>query len=81
MKSLDFYQFTYAGEDGRCITSSFEVREGDDETWGSVVEHFQNFLRGCGFIFDVGFDFNEVLQQKHKETLSKLCKSRCDNND
>jgi hypothetical protein len=41
------------------------------ETWMEAVTDFQIFLKGCGFIFDEGFDMAAVLEEAHDKLLEE----------
>jgi hypothetical protein len=61
------YKFVKDDMDG-FVEVSFEPK---GETWMDIVEDFQRFLAGCGFVFIEDFDMADVLNDKHDELLKK----------
>ena len=45
-----------------------------DPTWFELVEEFQTFLEGCGYVFIEGFTMRDILQAAHEKELSKQLK-------
>ena len=71
------YKFVKDDMDG-FVEVSFEPK---GETWMDVVEDFQRFLAGCGFVFIEDFDMAETLNIKHEELLEKKWKIGGDDGD
>lgn len=42
----------------------------DESDWGAVVENFQIFLSGCGFLFHTEFNMKDILEDAHKELMN-----------
>jgi hypothetical protein len=61
------YKFVKDDMDG-FVEVSFEPK---GDTWMDVVEDFQRFLAGCGFVFVEDFDMADILITKHDEVLEK----------
>lgn len=52
-------------------TTTHTIHDGEDGTWGDLVNEFQNFLKARGYIFDMHFSFQEILEEAHQEALEK----------
>jgi hypothetical protein len=61
------YKFVKDDMDG-FVEVSFEPK---GDTWMDVVEDFQRFLAGCGFVFVEDFNMADILITKHDEVLEK----------
>ena len=44
----------------------------DDITWNELLEHFENFLRGCGYYFPDGFVGFEAKYQQQDDNPDQL---------
>lgn len=44
----------------------------EGKSWGIILEHFQSFLNGCGFILpQTDIDIREIVEEKHNEKWNK----------
>ena len=43
----------------------------EESTWMEVVEKFQEFLRGSGFVFKHDFDMAAILEEAHRDLLAR----------
>jgi hypothetical protein len=62
------YTFSYT-ENG--IINEYTVTN-NDITWNELLEHFENFLRGCGFHFQEGFVGFEAKYQQQDDNPDQL---------
>jgi hypothetical protein len=60
-------KFIYKNEDGDYI----QMKVDDMETWGVVVEKFQEFLKSVGYVFSPKFDMVSVLETEHRLILDE----------
>jgi len=61
------YKFHKYDDDGQVICQ-YDI---EDCSWPDVVEKFQEFLAGCGYIFYSGFDMAGILEAAHAEVIEK----------
>ena len=61
------YRFIHIDEDGIDIEYTIDKW---DITWVDLVDHFQDFLSGCGYIFDkTEFEMSNILNEFHENLL------------
>ena len=53
------------------VTVEYMLEE-DGYAWPQVVNHFQDFLSGVGFVFDkTKLDFQAILESEHDKVIGK----------
>ena len=52
-------------------TTVHSIRESQDDSWGNLVNEFQNFLKARGYMFDIEFSFQDILETAHEEYMEE----------
>ena len=53
----------------------------EDATWFELIDEFQKFLSGCGYIFAEGFSMRDVLEEVHDEMMLEQLRKKQDEHE
>jgi hypothetical protein len=48
----------------------------EEASWPEIMDEFQKFLSGCGYIFAEEFSMRDVLEDAHDEALMKQLRKK-----
>jgi hypothetical protein len=72
------YKFTNEDDNGVVVEMTIK---GNDYTWGEILNNFQIFLAGCGYIFNTGLSMQDLVESEHAALVSETKREARDSSD